>query len=98
MKQQHAALFVVTDSNHAGPDHTPVACGDRTIYVRAEMVETEHEGDTGEGKDVLDLAWDKRREHEHMSNTTPFDVDLDAAESESEAEPVVEKGKKGKKH
>ena len=36
-----AIVYVTTEFNHSDQRHTAVACGDRTIYVRTELVDVE---------------------------------------------------------
>lgn len=60
-----AALFVVTDKQFATEEHTPIKCGDRTIFVRAQVVET-----VVGGRSSIAMAYTVTRRGEHMSNTT----------------------------
>lgn len=44
-------FYVASDFNHSTHDHTPIAVGDKTFYVRGELVETK-----GDISDALDEA------------------------------------------
>jgi hypothetical protein len=76
---KHIAIYMVRDSNDAGPDHTPIAVGDQTVWIRGEIVETPD--DENYGRDSLSAALERKRMGEHMLNTHRLDSGEDSEQS-----------------